>query len=337
MTRRRRPPAMRASKSDLGVSRPSVTLDDVRSAAATIEGVVVRTPLVELPALAARVGHPVRLKCEQLQPIGAFKARGAFNAIQRLSLDVRARGVITYSSGNHGQAVAWAAAKVGVRAVIVMPDTAPRMKVARIRELGGEVVFVGPRSVDRKAKAEEILAAEGLAMLPPYDDLTVIAGQGTCGAEILDDWPEVTTIVVPVSGGGLLAGICVAVSGIRPEVQVVAVEPVGAAKLTAAMRAGVPTTLDQTASMADGLLTLSVGEITFPLIQPVIHEVVTVTEDEIAGAVRFLHREAGLRVEPSGAVTTAALLAGRVQPAGPTAVVVSGGNLDDAIFDRLVG
>lgn len=318
------------------MTTPTVTLADIRGAAATIEGVAVRTPLREVPALSALVGHPVRLKCEQMQPIGAFKARGAFNAIQRLSADARARGVITYSSGNHGQAVAWAAAKVGIRAVIVMPETAPRMKVARVRELGGEVVFVGVRSVDRKLKAEEICAAEGLEMLPPYDHADVIAGQGTCGAEILDEWPEVETILVPVSGGGLLAGICVAVDGIRPAVNVVAVEPVGAAKLTAAMRAGAPTTLDRTDSMADGLLTLSVGEMTFPLIQPVVREVVTVTEDDIASAVRFLHREAGLRVEPSGAVTTAALLAGVVKPAGPAAVVVSGGNMDDAIFDRLV-
>jgi threonine dehydratase len=211
------------------------------------------------------------------------------------------------------------------------------MKVARVRELGGEVVFVGVRSVDRRLKAEEICAAEGLAMLPPYDDRDVIAGQGTCGAEILDEWPEVDTIVVPVSGGGLLAGICVAVAGIRPAVNVVAVEPVGAAKLTAAMRAGVPTALDRTESMADGLLTLSVGDMTFPLIQPVIREVLTVTEDDIAAAVRFLHFEAGLRVEPSGAVSTAAVLAGRLKPVGPVAVVVSGGNMDDAIFDRLVG
>ena len=315
---------------------PAVTIDDVRRAAAAIEGVAVRTPLIEMPALAALVGHSVALKCEQLQPIGAFKVRGAYNAIQRIPATVRSRGVITYSSGNHGQAVAWAAAKVGVRAVIVMPNTAPQIKVDGVKKLGGEVVFVGPRSVDRKHKAEEICAAEGLAMIPPFDHPDVIAGQGTCGLEILEQWPHADTILVPVGGGGLLAGICVAVAGTHPETRVVAVEPEGAAKLTAAMRAGAPEQLASTASLADGLLTLSVGSMTFPLIKPVIHEVVTVTDDDITLAMRFLHREAGLKVEPSGAATTAALLSGKVRPRGATVVVVSGGNVDEELFDRLM-
>ncbi len=317
-------------------ARPAVTIDDVRRAAAAIAGVAVRTPLVEMPALAALTGHSVALKCEQLQPIGAFKVRGAFNAIQNIPAAVRKRGVITYSSGNHGQAVAWAAARVGVRAVIVMPNTAPQIKVDGVKKLGGEVVFVGPRSVDRKSKAEEICAAEGVAMIPPFDHPDVIAGQGTCGLEILEQWPHVDTILVPVGGGGLLAGICVAVAGTRPETRVVAVEPEGAAKLTAAMRAGAPEQLPTTASLADGLLTLSVGSMTFPLIRPVIHEVVTVSDDDITLAMRLLHREAGLRVEPSGAATTAALLSGKVRPRGPAVAVVSGGNVDEEFFDRLV-
>ena len=317
-------------------ARPAVTIDDVRRAAVTIAGVAVHTPLVEVPALAQRTGQPVALKCEQLQPIGAFKVRGAFNAIQNIPAAVRARGVITYSSGNHGQAVAWAAARVGVRAVIVMPNTAPQVKVEGVRALGGEVVFVGPRSVDRKSKAEEICAAEGLAMIPPFDHPDVIAGQGTCGLEIVAQWPQVDTILVPVGGGGLLAGICVAVAGTRPDVRIIAVEPEGAAKLTAAMRAGAPEQLATTTSLADGLLTLSVGSMTFPLIRPVIHEVVTVSDDDITLAMRLLHREAGLRVEPSGAATTAALLAGKVRPRGPVVAVVSGGNVDEEFFDRLV-
>jgi len=315
---------------------PAVTIEDVHRAAAAIEGVAVRTPLVEIPALAALTGHSVALKCEQLQPIGAFKVRGAFNAIQRIPEAVRSRGVITYSSGNHGQAVAWAARRVGVRAVIVMPENAPQIKVAGVRKLGGEVVFAGTRSVDRRVKAEEICAVEGLNMIPPFDHPDVIAGQGTCGLEILEQWPHVDTILVPVGGGGLLAGICVAVAGTRPETRVVAVEPEGAAKLTAAMRAGRPETLARTASLADGLLTLAVGEMTFPLIRPVVHEVVTVSDDEITLAMRFLLREAGLRVEPSGAATTAALLSGKVRPRGAAVVVVSGGNVDEELFDRLV-
>lgn len=315
---------------------PAVTIEDVHRAAGAIEGVAVRTPLVEIPALAAITGHSVALKCEQLQPIGAFKVRGAYNAIQRIPEAARARGVITYSSGNHGQAVAWAARRVGVRAVIVMPENAPQVKVAGVKKLGGEVVFAGTRSVDRRVKAEEICAAEGLNMIPPFDHPDVIAGQGTCGLEILEQWPHVDTILVPVGGGGLLAGICVAVAGTHPETRVVAVEPEGAAKLTAAMRAGRPESLARTASLADGLLTLAVGEMTFPLIRPVVHEVVTVSDDEITLAMRFLLREAGLRVEPSGAATTAALLAGKVRPRGAAVVVVSGGNVDEELFDRLV-
>lgn len=318
------------------MSRPVVALEDIRSAAGTIAGVADATPLVALPSLSARLGHPIRLKCEQLQPVGAFKARGAFNAIERIPADVRARGVITYSSGNHGQAVSWAAGKVGVRAVIVMPETAPRVKVDGVRRLGGEVVFAGTRSVDRKVKAEEIRAAEGLAMIPPFDHADVIAGQGTCAVEILEEWPEVEAILVPVGGGGLLAGVCVAVAALHPATRVIGVEPAGAAKLTAAMRAGAPTPLDSTASVADGLLPLSIGEMTFPLIRPVLHEVVTVEDDAITEAVRLLHHDAGLRVEPSGAATTAALLSGRFRPAGPTAAIISGGNVDGEFFDRVV-
>jgi threonine dehydratase len=190
--------------------------------------------------------------------------------------------------------------------------------------------------VDRKAKAEEIRAADGLAMIPPFDHPDVIAGQGTCGLEILEQWPHVDTILVPVGGGGLLAGICVAVAGIHPETRVVGVEPEGAAKLTAAMRAGAPTALASTASVADGLLPLAVGEMTFPLIRPVVHQVVTVTDDDITMAVRLLYREAGLRVEPSGAATTAAILSGQVKPEGAAVAVVSGGNVDEEFFDRLV-
>jgi len=318
------------------MTTPAVTLDDIRRAAETIAGVTARTPLVEMPALAKLTGHSVALKCEQLQPIGAFKVRGAYNAIQRFPAAVRSRGVITYSSGNHGQAVSWAAAKLGVRAVIVMPEHAPRIKVAGVRRLGGEVIFAGTRSVDRKAKAEEICAAEGLAMIPPFDHADVIAGQGTCGLEILEAWPHVHTILVPVGGGGLLAGICVAVAALSPRTHVVAVEPEGAAKLTAAMAAGAPTALERTASVADGLLPLAVGEMTFPLIQPVVHQVVTVSDDDITAAVRLLHRDAGLRVEPSGAATVAAILGGKVRPQGPAVAVLSGGNVDEDYFDRVV-
>jgi len=313
-----------------------VTLDDVRAAARVIEGVAVRTPLIEVPALGVRAGVPVALKCEQLQPIGAFKIRGAYYAVSRVARAGGARGVVTQSSGNHGQAVAFAARAFGLRAVVVMPASTPGIKVDGVRRHGGEVVFAGAvRSHEQLERAEAIAAEEGLAMIPPFDHPDVVAGQGTCGLEILEQRPDVDTVLVPVSGGGILAGISVAVAGIKPSTRVVAVEPAGAPKLTAALAAGAPRTLERTESMADGLLTRSIGSFTFPIIRRVVRQAVQVTEDEIAGAVRFLHREAALRVEPSGAVTTAAILAGHVALSGPTVAVVSGGNVDPDLFHRL--
>jgi threonine dehydratase len=313
----------------------AITLEDVRAAARTLQGVAVRTPLVELAALTARAGVPVLLKCEQLQPIGAFKIRGAYNAVSRAA-GMGAPGVVTQSSGNHGQAIAYAARAFGLRAVVVMPASAPQIKVDGVRRHGGEVLFAGAvRSLEQQQRAEEIQRGEGLVMIPPYDHPDVMAGQGTCGLELVEQCPEVGTVVVPVSGGGLLAGISVAVTGVKPSVRVVAVEPEGAAKLSAALAAGAPLTLDRTESIADGLLTRSIGRLTFPIIQRVVREVVRVSDTEIAGALRFLYREAGLRVEPSGAVSTAAILAGRLRPTGPTVAVVSGGNVDPDLFHRL--
>ncbi|HWB42979.1 MAG TPA: threonine/serine dehydratase, partial [Gemmatimonadales bacterium] len=283
----------------------------------------------------ARAGVPVSLKCEQLQPIGAFKIRGAYNAISRAAA-AGARGIVTQSSGNHGQAVAYAARAFGLRAVVVMPESTPQIKVDGVRRHGGEVVFAGRvRSLEQGARAEAIAREQGLAMIPPFDHPDVVAGQGTIGLEIVEQRPDVAVVLSPVSGGGLLAGITVAVSSLSPGTRIVAVEPAGAAKLTAALAAGEPRALERTDSMADGLLTRSIGQLTFPIIQRVVREVVTVSEEEIAGAVRFLHREAGLRVEPSGAVTTAAILAGRLRLDGPAVAVVSGGNVDPDLFHRL--
>jgi threonine dehydratase len=316
--------------------RPAVPLEALRAAAQGLEGIVVHTPLVELPKLADRVGVPVFLKCEQLQPIGAFKVRGAYTAISRIPAESRAHGVITYSSGNHGQAVAFAARLLGIRALVVMPERAPGIKVEGVKKLGGEVVIAGNSTPVRYQKALELAREQNLAMVPPYESLDVIAGQGTCGLEILDANPGVETILVPVGGGGLIAGIAAAVAALKPSVRVIGVEPEGAAKLAKALEAGHPVQLDQTQSLADGLLPSSVGELPFAVMQGVVRESVQVSEDEIAEGVRFLFREAGLTVEPSGAVTTAALLSGRVRLTGPTAVIVSGGNIDPALLQRLV-
>jgi threonine dehydratase len=317
-------------------STAAVTLESLRAAARVLEGVAARTPLLELPDLAARVGAPLLLKCELLQPVGAFKIRGAYNAVARAAA-AGARGMVTQSSGNHGQAVAFAARRFGLHAVVVMPASTPAVKVEGVRGHGGEVVFAGAtRSGEQRVRAEAIAREQDLAMIPPYDHPDVIAGQGTCGLEILEQRPDVGTILVPVSGGGLIAGISVAVAALAPAVRVVGVEPAGAAKLTAALAAGAPRTLDHTESIADGLLAPSVGNLTFDILRQVVREAVTVEEEEIAAAVRYLHLHSGLRAEPSGAVAVAALLAGRVQPAGPTVAVLSGGNVDPDLYQRLV-
>jgi threonine dehydratase len=197
---------------------PAVSLQALRAAASGLEGVAVRTPLLPVPALSGITGAAVSLKCEHLQPIGAFKIRGAYTAISRISCEARGRGVITYSSGNHGQAVAFAARRLGIRAVVVMPERAPAIKVEGVRRLGGEVVFEGNSSQERYQRAHRIALDEGLTMVPPFESLDVIAGQGTCGLEILEDAPDVQTILVPVGGGGLIAGIAAAVAELRETV-----------------------------------------------------------------------------------------------------------------------
>ena len=316
--------------------RPTVSLEALRSAAKGLEGIAVRTPLLDSPVLSDLLHVPVVLKCEQFQPIGAFKIRGAYTAISRIPPESRARGVITYSSGNHGQAVAFAARLLGTRAVVVMPERAPAIKVAGVRRYGGEVIIAGNSSAERYERARTLAEEGGLAMVPPYESLDVIAGQGTCGLEILEEWPAVETILVPVGGGGLIAGIAAAVLALKPAVRVIGVEPAGASKLAQALEAGKPVKLDRTDSLADGLLPLSIGELPFAVLSGVVRESILVSEEEIAAAVRFLSREMGLSPEPSGAVTTAALLSGRAPISGPTVAVVSGGNVDPDLLKRLV-
>ena len=313
-----------------------VPIETIRNSARALEGVAIRTPLIDLPALSQQLGVPVAAKCENLQPVGAFKIRGAYTAVALMEEHRRARGVITYSSGNHGQAVAMAARLLGTKAIVVMPERAPAIKVAGVRRQGGEVVFAGNSSAERYQRARELAEEAGLAMVPPYESLDVIAGQGTCGLEILEDRPTVESILVPVGGGGLIAGIAAAVAGLKPSVRVIGVEAEGAPKLARALEQGHTVQLELAQSMADGLLPLSVGELPFAVMSGVVREAVQVSEAEIAGAVRFLYQEMQLVTEPSGAVTTAAMLAGRVRPSGSTVVVVSGGNVDPEMFNRLV-
>jgi threonine dehydratase len=295
--------------------------------------VAARTPLVRVPG---PEGCSFLLKCEQLQPVGAFKLRGAYTAVARLG-DRRRAGVVTSSSGNHGLALAWSARAFGVRAVVVMPETAAAVKVEAVERHGGEVVFAGRmRSPEQTERAEALARDEGLAFVPPFDHPDVITGQATCGLEILEDAPDVTTLLVPVGGGGLLAGISAVVAALKPSVRVIGVEPEGAAKLSAALAAGAPVALAGTESVADGLLTRSIGRLTWEVLAPVVREAVQVTELEIGAAVRHLYERARLVVEPSGAVTTAALLAGRAPAGGVVVAVATGGNVDPAVFQRLL-
>ncbi|HEY6224833.1 MAG TPA: threonine/serine dehydratase [Gemmatimonadales bacterium] len=306
---------------------------DVADAARALDGVAVRTPLVWVAPLGAW------LKLESRQPMGAFKIRGAYNAIRKLAPDTRARGVITFSSGNHGQAVAYAAQRFGVRAVVVMPETAPSVKVDGVKRWGGEVVMAGRTSEDRRLAALELARREQLAVIPPFDHLDIIAGQATVGVEIAADLPDVAIVVVPVGGGGLISGVVRGLAAAGSSARVVGVEPAGAPKLTRSLAAGHPITLERTASVADGLITLTVGALPFAELQADaarLAGVVTVDDDSIRAAVHFLHRDAGFTVEPSGAATTAALRSGALDAfrTPPIVLVVSGGNVDPALLDE---
>lgn len=313
-----------------------MTEAELRATAAGLCGVALTTPLIAAAELGGQCGGEVRLKGEHLQPVGAFKIRGAWTAVRRLSADERARGIVTHSSGNHGQALAFAGKRAGVRTVVVMPETAPAIKVEGVRRHGAEVVTVSGPASERGRVADALAARDGLVLVPPYESHDVVAGQATCALEILDTWEGVGTIVAPVGGGGLLAGACAAVRAVRPGVRVIGVEPVGAPKLSRALDAGEPVTLDHTASLADGLLPMRIGSIPFGYIQGVVHDVIQVSDEEIAAAVRFLYARMGMRIEPSGAATVAALLAGRLPAGGGVAAILSGGNVDPDLFARLV-
>lgn len=314
-----------------------VSLESVRLAARQLVGIARRTPLVETVALAAEVGVPVALKCEHLQPVGAFKIRGAYTAVVRLPEETRRQGVVTSSSGNHGLALAWVAKHFGIRCVVVMPESAPRIKSDGVTQLGGEVVFAGKtRSPEQGTRASGIARQEGLTLVPPFDHPDIVAGQATCGLEIVEQASSLAMVLVPVGGGGLLAGVAAAVLALRPEVEVIGVEPEGAPKLSAALRAGNPVELAATSSLADGLLTRSVGATPWSVIQGRVRRAVQVSDDELRSAVRHLWNRQGLRVEPSGAASAAALLAGKVKPAGPAVAVLSGGNVDSGLFSELI-
>jgi threonine dehydratase len=318
------------------LATPLVGADDVRAAAKRLRGVALRTPLLPAPWVDELVGVEVRLKCENLQRSGAFKMRGAYNAVACLSDEKRGRGVVTASSGNHAQALALAARMFGVRAVVVMPETAPPNKVEGARGFGAEVVFAGTTSPERFARAHQLVAEQGLVMVPPFDDARVIAGQGTAGLEILEEWPEVEAVLVPVGGGGLLSGVAAYVKRVRPSCKVIGVEPDNAACMRRSLDAGRPVTIEVRPSVADGLLPVRPGDLTFAHCSALVDDVVTVAEDAIVAATRDLLLRSRIVVEFSGAVGVAALCSGRFRPTGPTAVVLSGGNLDPGRIPELL-
>jgi threonine dehydratase len=301
-----------------------VTLEEIHGAARRVAAIARLTPVLDVSAAA---GRPLALKCESLQPGGAFKIRGAFNMVAQLSDEQRHRGVITYSSGNHGQAMALAARELGAPAVVVMPTTAPQIKVEGARSFGAEVIFAGTTSVERRERAEHEAAARGLTMVPPFDHPWIIAGQGTAGLEILEQRPDVATVVVPIGGGGLIAGVAAAIKLTRPDVRVVGVEPEGAAAMKASVDAGYPVTLDKTESIADGLMPVRPGDLTFAHVRRFVDAIVTVTDLQIADAVLWLFSNVKIVAEPSGAATVAAALVAKPRLAGPAVAIVSGGNI----------
>jgi len=323
-----------------------VTLNDIQAARELLRGVAVRTPLVNCKLRNGGNGKDqlqIFLKPENLQPVGSFKLRGAYNKIASLSMEERQRGVVSHSSGNHAQGVAFAARALGVKATIVMPRNAPEVKMEATRAMGAEIVTVGPASEDRIQKAEQLERDHGLVPVPPYNDEKIIAGQGTIGLEILDDLSDVEVVLAPVGGGGLISGIATAIKESRPGVKIIGVEPEFAADARETLRTGkIQFTLAENAAktLADGLRSQSVGPINFEHIRRYVDAIIAVKEDEIKQAMRHLLFAGRILAEPSGAVTTAAAMfhASEIPASAKTVAVVSGGNIEPKLFtDILTG
>jgi threonine dehydratase len=315
-----------------------VTLRDIEAARACLHGVTLRTPLLRC-ALADN--REIFVKPECLQPVGSFKLRGAYNKIASLTPEERKRGVVAHSSGNHAQGVAYAARMQGVKATIVMPSSAPKIKLDATRGMGAEIVAVGPASEDRIRKAEELEKELGLVPVPPYNDEKIIAGQGTIGLEILDDMPFPGVVLVPVGGGGLISGIATAIKEQNPRVRVIGVEPEFAADARSSLKSGTiqSVTAESAAkTLADGLRSQSVGPINFEHIRKYVDDIITVSEDEIRQAMRHLLFSAHILAEPSGAVTTAAAMfhAAEIPPSAPYVAIVSGGNIESKLFTEIL-
>lgn len=323
-----------------------VILDEIHAAQRRIAGTAVRTPLYRVSRARLRMARApepefdLYIKAESEQPIGSFKLRGAYNMMAQLTPDALRRGVITYSSGNHAQGVAYAARALGAKAVIVMPGNAPAIKKAATASLGAEIVEVGPASSERQAKAEELAAKFGYAIVPPYDNRAIIAGQGTCGLEILEQLPDVDVVIAPVSGGGLLSGVATAIKLAAPHVNVWGSEPALAAdaKESFETKTLVEWSADKTTrTIGDGLRTQSLGTLNFEHVVRYVDGIIAIAEEEILEAMRVMLRATTLVPEPSGAVSLAAALfhAAELPKCSKVAVVLSGGNLDPELKTQL--
>lgn len=311
-----------------------VTLRDLEAAAGILAPVAVRTPLLPADVISDAVGTPIWIKPEMLQRGGAFKFRGAYNFLANMDPEVRKRGVIAPSSGNHAQAVALAAKLFGVPATVVMPTTVTSAKRGGAERLGARIVLAGTTTFDRYQKAEEIVAEEGSTLVPPYDHNLIIAGQGTVGLEIAADAPHIENVLVPVGGGGFSAGVAAAIKLKMPNAKVIGVEPTTSPKLSQARAAGKPVRIPASGGLADGLLAVEIGHVTFAHHQKYLDDVVLVDDNSLHSAMRLLLDRLKLVVEPSGAITVAALLEKKFVPRGPTVAVLSGGNIE---WDGLCG
>ncbi|MDR5693863.1 MAG: threonine/serine dehydratase [Armatimonadota bacterium] len=312
------------------------TIDDVREAYQAIRTLAKITPLIEATELGAQTGQHLFLKLESLQATGSFKIRGALNALLHFSPEEQRRGAIAASSGNHGKAVAYAARYLGIPAVIVVPEDVSPPKAQGILEAGAELHKAGRFSAERFAYAHRLVAERGLRLVHSYDDPHVIAGQGTIGLEILEQLPDASAVLVPMSGGGLISGIALAIKSLAPRVRVVGVEPQGANRFQRSLAAGRRVALERAETVADGLRVLEPGELTFALVSRYVDEVVTVTDEEILEAVRKLLRYARVLAEPSGAASVAAALFGKVREEGKVVAVISGGNIDPQLLRSIL-
>lgn len=317
---------------------PPVTLDDVRDAAARIKGVAHRTAVLRSRTLDRLVGAQVFLKCENFQRIGAFKFRGAYNAASRLSPEQLVKGIVAYSSGNHAQAVALAARELGTTAVIVMPEDTPRSKREATAGYGAEIITYDRYTGDRVAIGEALAADRGLALIPPYEHPHVIAGQGTAALELIEAAGELDALVVPVGGGGLIAGSATAAKGLRRGIRVIGVEPEAGDDTRRSLAAGRRVTVPVPRTIADGQAADTPGELTFAVNRRLVDEIALVTDDQIRDAMRFAFERLKIVTEPSGASALAALLAGRFDRLPPRiGVIISGGNIDTRRFTELCG